>query len=304
MIPLIAYVEALGMDFGLWVEPEMVSPESDLYRAHPDWCVHLPDAARATMRGQLTLDLSREEVCYYLFGQIDALLRAHPIAYLKWDHNRDLFPAHQQRLAQTQDVYALLDRLRAAHPKVEIESCSSGGGRIDYGILTRTHRVCAQRQQRCNRAAADHARLVAIPAGSKCLEAMSGLRPIRSPGACSIWIFRAKVALFGHMGVEADPRAMSDEDRAVLSAHIALYKDWREVLQSGELHQLEHPDPGISGMIVSDHHRALAIAAQTGFAAEFDASPRALERAHARRDLPCEPAKALAEQSRELSGQS
>ncbi|MFM7402914.1 MAG: alpha-galactosidase, partial [Erythrobacter sp.] len=141
LAPLIARIHELGMDFGLWVEPEMVSPDSDLYRAHPDWCLHLEGRERPTMRGQLALDLTRAEVRDYLFERLDALLGAHPIVYLKWDHNRDLFPADGKRMVQTLGFYVLLDRLRAAHPKVEIESCSAGGGRIDYGVLSRVHRV-------------------------------------------------------------------------------------------------------------------------------------------------------------------
>ncbi|MEL6485846.1 MAG: alpha-galactosidase, partial [Pseudomonadota bacterium] len=135
---VIAHVHSLSMDFGLWVEPEMVSPDSDLYREHSDWCLHTESDERPTMRGQLVLDLRREEVCDYLFAKLSSLLGEHAIAYLKWDHNRDLFPRSH---AQTERLYALIDRLRSAHPKVEIESCASGGGRIDFGILARTHRV-------------------------------------------------------------------------------------------------------------------------------------------------------------------
>ncbi|MGB3471947.1 MAG: alpha-galactosidase, partial [Erythrobacter sp.] len=138
--PLIERVRSNSMDFGIWVEPEMVSPDSELYRAHPDWCIHVAGAERRTMRGQLVLDLSRDEVSDHVFSQIDALLIDHDIAYLKWDHNRDLFPATSPYL-QTDGFYRLLDRIRAAHPDVEIETCAEGGGRIDYGILQRTHRV-------------------------------------------------------------------------------------------------------------------------------------------------------------------
>ncbi|MBX9885974.1 MAG: alpha-galactosidase, partial [Novosphingobium sp.] len=141
LTPIIAATHALGMDFGLWVEPEMVSPDSDLYRAHPDWCLHRAGADRPTQRHQLVLDLARPEVGAHLFGVLDTLLTANRIAYLKWDHNRDLFPNDGVGYAQTQALYALIDRLRAAHPHVEIESCASGGGRIDYAMLTRCHRV-------------------------------------------------------------------------------------------------------------------------------------------------------------------
>lgn len=267
--PLIARVRDLGMDFGLWVEPEMVSPDSDLYRAHPDWCLHLDGQERPTMRGQLALDMAREEVRDYLFERLNALLRGHPIAYLKWDHNRDLFPSAPR---QTEGFYALLDRLRATHPRVEIESCSSGGGRIDFGVLSRTHRVWPSD----NNDAIERLRI--IPAWSQFLplEVLgSHVGPSPNPitGRRLAMDFRAKVAVFGHMGVEADPARMSDRERECLAAHIALYKAWRGVLHAGDLHRLAHPDPNVTGMMVTHEGKALALVAQTGFAPVFDAAP-------------------------------
>ena len=267
--PLIARVHDLGMDFGLWVEPEMVSPDSDLYRAHPDWCLHVEGRERPTMRGQLALDMERAEVRDYLFERLDALLREHPIAYLKWDHNRDLFPSAPR---QTEGFYALLDQLRAAHPHVEIESCSSGGGRIDYGVLSRTHRVWPSD----NNDAIE--RLRTIPAWSQFLplEVLgSHVGPSPNPitGRRLAMDFRAKVAVFGHMGVEADPARMTDKERECLAAHIALYKQWRGVLHQGALWRLDHPDPNVTGMMVTHEDKALALVAQTAFSPVFDAAP-------------------------------
>lgn len=269
LAPLIARVHALAMDFGLWVEPEMVSPESDLYRAHPDWCLHLEGRARPTMRGQLALDMGRAEVRDYLFGALDALLRANAIAYLKWDHNRDLFPPAP---GQTQGFYALLDALRAAHPHVEIESCASGGGRIDMGVLARVTRVWPSD----NNDAIERLRI--IPAWSQFLplEVLgSHVGPSPNPitGRRAAMDFRAKVAIFGHMGVEADPARMSEEDRACLAAHIALYKAWRGLLHRGALWRLAHPDPHVAAMMVTHQGKALALAAQTAFSPVFDAAP-------------------------------
>ena len=269
LAPLIARVHELGMDFGLWVEPEMVSPESDLYRAHPDWCLHLEGRERQTMRGQLALDMARPDVREYLFARLDALLGQYPIAYLKWDHNRDLFPS---AAGQAQGFYDLVDALRAAHPTVEIESCSSGGGRIDFGVLSRTHRIWPSD----NNDAIERLRI--IPAWSQFLplEVLgSHVGPSPNPitGRRLGMDFRAKVAMFGHMGVEADPARMSDKERRALAAHIALNKAWRGVLHSGALHRLAHPDSNVTGMMVTHEGKALALVAQTGFSPVFDAAP-------------------------------
>lgn len=269
LAPLITRVHELGVDFGLWVEPEMVSPESDLYRAHPDWCLHAEGRERPTMRGQLALDMARIEVRDYLFASLDALLSEHPIAYLKWDHNRDLFPTAPR---QTEGFYALLDALRAAHPHVEIESCSSGGGRIDFGVLKRCDRVWPSD----NNDAIERLRI--IPAWSQFLplEVLgSHVGPSPNPitGRRLAMDFRAKVAMFGHMGVEADPARMSEKERETLAAHITLYKAWRGVLHAGELHRLAHPDPNVTAMIVTHEGKALALAAQTAFSPVFDAAP-------------------------------
>ncbi|WP_285711451.1 alpha-galactosidase [Erythrobacter oryzae] len=274
--PLIAHVKSLGMDFGLWVEPEMVSPESDFYRQHRSGALHARDRERPTMRGQLVLHLAHPAVSDAVFRQIDALLREYDIAYLKWDHNRDLFPAKARvgsvRNSQTEGFYDLLDRLRAAHPKVEIESCASGGGRIDYGVLSRVHRVWPSD----NNDAIERLRI--IPAWSQFLplEVLgSHVSPSPNPitGRRLAMDFRAKVAVFGHMGVEADPARMTDKERACLAAHIALYKEWRGVLHAGALHRLDHPDPDVTGMMVTHGDKALALVAQTAFSPVFDAAP-------------------------------
>ncbi|MEM6857528.1 MAG: alpha-galactosidase [Pseudomonadota bacterium] len=269
LTPLIDHVHALGMDFGLWVEPEMVSPDSDLYREHPDWCLHKESKDRPTMRGQLVLDLRREKVCDHLFAKLSSLLGEHAIAYLKWDHNRDVFPRSH---AQTERLYALIDRLRSAHPEVEIESCASGGGRIDYGILARTHRVWPSD----NNDPLERVRIIRAWSQFLPLEVLGnhvGPSPNPITGRRTCMDFRSKVALFGHMGIEADPRAMSAEERTVLAAHIALYKNWRDTQHSGDLWRLEHPDAGVGGMMVTHENKALALVTQTGFAAHFDAAP-------------------------------
>ena len=134
------------MEFGLWFEPEMVNPDSDLYRAHPEWVLQAAEVRQIPSRGQYVLDLTRPEVSAYLFDKMHALLSTHDISYIKWDMNRDIHhpggaDGRARTSAQTHAVYALMDRLRAAHPELEIESCSSGGARADYGVLERTDRI-------------------------------------------------------------------------------------------------------------------------------------------------------------------
>ena len=137
--PLVQALDAAGMEFGLWVEPEMVNPDSDLYRSHPEWVLAAEGYAPTTGRGQLQLNLGLEAVIDYLFDQLDALLQRYPIRYFKWDHNR---LAHQaDTRASVLGVYRLFERLRAAHPALEIESCASGGGRTDFGVLRHCYRV-------------------------------------------------------------------------------------------------------------------------------------------------------------------
>ena len=268
--PLIRHVRQLGMDFGLWVEPEMVSPDSYLYRGHPDWCLHVPGQPRPTQRNQLVLDLTRSEVGNYLFARLDDLLGNNDIAYLKWDHNRELFPLAGKGHAQVQALYALLDRLRAAHPNVEIETCASGGGRVDFEILRR----CARFWASDNNDAIERLRINAgwfdfLPL--RITGNHVGPSPNPITGRRLSMDFRAKVAMFGHMGVEADPAVMTVSERSILAAHIALYKQWRQVLHDGELTKISTGLDGIYGWLALAGHKGLALIAQTLQTSPYDA---------------------------------
>jgi alpha-galactosidase len=149
--PLIEKVHALGMDFGLWVEPEMINPDSDLYRKHPDWVLNFPGRPSSESRNQLVLNLARHDVRDYVEGFLDKLLTENDIAFLKWDYNRnwsepgwDQVPIDEQRRVYVEfirNLYSILADLRKKHPNVEIESCSGGGGRVDLGILRYTDEV-------------------------------------------------------------------------------------------------------------------------------------------------------------------
>ncbi len=237
--PLAQHVNALGMEFGLWVEPEMVSPDSQLFREHPDWALQLEGRPLLTMRHQLMLDMARPEVADHVFHALDTLLRTVPIAYLKWDMNRDLCTAGdtQGRPAYrrfVQALYALLERIRTAHPQLEIESCASGGARLDLGVIAHTHRVWTSD---CN----DALSRIHIQRGAlqflppEILGAHIGPAPAHTTGRSQSLDFRAGVALSGHLGIEADVRRMNVDERESLAQWVSLYKQLRGQLHRGRV---------------------------------------------------------------------
>jgi alpha-galactosidase len=234
--PLVAHVRGLGMQFGLWFEPEMVNRRSDLYRRHPDWVLQVEGQPLLESRHQLVLDLTRREVADHLFACLDAVLREYAISYIKWDMNRDLtHPGDSAGRAatsrQTRAVHALMQRIREAHPHVEIEACASGGGRADYGVLRHTHRVwvsdCTDALER-----------LAIQRGASRFlppEVMGchiSASPNHQTGRRHSLAFRAIVAFFGHLGIELNPLRLSEDERTELGAWIALHKALRPVLHS------------------------------------------------------------------------
>jgi alpha-galactosidase len=234
--PLVDHVNRLGMEFGLWVEPEMVNADSELYRAHPDWVLQVAGRPQPTARNQLVLDLTRPEVGEYLFARLDAMLSAHAISYIKWDMNRDLTNAggvegRAVTAQQTRAVHALMDRLRDRHPAVEIESCASGGGRANYGVLERTHRIwtsdCTDALERLEiQRGATHFFPPAI------LGAHVSASPNHQTGRRHTLGFRAIVALAYHLGVELDPSTLSADEFGELAGWIALHKRLRPLLHA------------------------------------------------------------------------
>jgi alpha-galactosidase len=243
--PLIEHVTGLGMEFGLWVEPEMVNPDSDLFRAHPDWALQLHGRPLLTARNQLVLDLSNPEVISYLQGRLEALLDAYPISYLKWDHNRDLTTAgHNEQAAyrtQTLAAYRLFDTLRARWPHVEIEACAGGGGRIDAGILQRTHRVwTSDCIDAVSRVAIQRGFLQFFP--PEIMGSHIGTSPAHSTGRRQSIDFRASVALGGHFGIELDPRHLTPHHHGKVKEWVGSYKALRDRLHSGHVWQGEAGD--------------------------------------------------------------
>ena len=239
--PLIDHVRSLGMTFGLWFEPEMVSRQSNLYRAHPEWV--LGPADQTLGRGQMALDMARPEVLDFVFGRMAALLAGHPIDYVKVDHNRVL-PVPDA--AQTRGAHALLDRLRRAFPMVEIESSASGGGRIDFGILARTHRVwLSDSNDALERLRIQHDAALFLPAAVT--GSHVGPRRCHTSGRTLDMSFRAWVAAQRHMGLELDPRELTDREAAVLAAVTAWYKRNRGWLHRADILRLDSPDPAVIG---------------------------------------------------------
>nr|WP_298929497.1 alpha-galactosidase [uncultured Erythrobacter sp.] len=240
--PLANKVRELGMDFGLWFEPEMVNPDSDLYRAHPDWVLKAEGVDAVPFRGQLTLDLTKTEVFDYLFERITELVGTYQIAYIKWDMNRDTnHPASSGRGAmhrQTQAVYRLIAKLRTAHPDLEIESCSSGGARADFGIMRHADRIWtsdnndARQRQHIMRGASHFFPL-------KVLGNHVGPRRCHITGREFSMAFRVGSAMLGHMGMELDLRDESEADFRTLKAGIALHKKHRDLIHSGRFVRLE-----------------------------------------------------------------
>ena len=265
--PLVRHVRELGMQFGLWVEPEMANPDSELLRRHPDWVLGTPGRQLRTARHQVAIDLARPEVADYLFDRIAALVEEYDIDYLKWDHNRDIHePVHAGIGGvhrQTRAVYALMDRLRARFPRLEIESCSSGGGRVDLGILSRTDRIWVSdtndptERQRIQRWTSQ---LVPLELQGTHI----GPPYAHTTGRYASLRFRALTALFGHAGIEWDVTECTDDEVATLQAWAALYRQLRPLLHTG---RLVHPDHGdenvvVTGVVAEDTRHAVYLYAR------------------------------------------
>ena len=232
MHPLVKHIHSNGMTFGLWFEPEMVSPDSDLFRSHPEWI--LGNISQTLGRAQYVLDISINEVQEYLFERIDSILNEYPIEYIKWDHNRVLpYPD----ASQTRALYSLLDRIRESHSGLEIETCSSGGGRIDYGILEHTQRVwLSDSNDALERLRIQHEALLWLPihvTGSHV-----GPKVCHTSGRELPMSFRAWVSAQRHMGFEMDPKELSSEDKVILKSVTQWWKKNREWMMSANILRL------------------------------------------------------------------
>jgi alpha-galactosidase len=262
LVPLIDHVRSLGMEFGIWVEPEMVNPDSDLHRAHPEWALVTEGYEPVTARNQLVLDLARPDAYDHVAAQLHALLDGHDISFVKWDMNRD----HVQGSgttgaagthAQTRAVLRLIDELRAAHPAVEFESCASGGGRIDLDILRRCERVWASD---CNdpidRQRIQHGMSLLVP--PEVMGAHIGPARAHTTGRVSSIAMRAATALFGHLGLELDLRALDERDLADVATAIDLHRRLRPLLHTGDAVRFDTEPPYVAhGVYSPDRTHAL-----------------------------------------------
>ncbi len=239
LTPLIEHVHGLGMKFGIWFEPEMINSDSDVFRAHPDWALGSEDQILG--RQQMALNMALPEVRNFLFDQVGKVLADNDIDYIKWDHNRVL---PMPDAAQTRGSYQLIDRLREAFPSVEIESCASGGGRIDFGILGRTHRVwLSDSNDAVERLRMQHNAALFLPmvvTGSHV-----GPRTCHTSGRVMDIRFRAWVAAQRHMGFEMDPRELTDEEAEVLRHVTSWWKENRSWLAGADILRLDSADPAV-----------------------------------------------------------
>ena len=243
--PLSAEVHRLGMRFGLWVEPEMVNPDSDLYRAHPDWVLRMDNRNRTEMRHQLVLNLARPDTAAWAHAWLDRLVSEHDIDFLKWDANRPFteagWPGHADPdrvwIEHTRSVYRIIDRLRADHPRLRIEACAGGGGRADLGILARTDQVWTSDNT-------DPVDRIGIQDGfgqlfpAQVMGAWATDSPNVTTARATPLRFRFHVAMAGALGVGGDLSAWTEDELKEAAELIATYKRIREAVQHGTAHRL------------------------------------------------------------------
>lgn len=261
--PLVDHVTGLGMEFGLWVEPEMISLDSDTARLHPDWVLRSRAEAPPSWRHQQVINLQEVGAYAHVRDRLVALLDEYDISFLKWDMNRDIVDVPGAVHGQTVALYRLLDELRAHQPGLEIETCASGGARVDLAILERTDRVWVSD---CNDALERQSiqRWTGLLLPLELSGTHVGPAEAHTTGRRHRLGFRAATALFGHFGLECDVTRLSDAEQAELAGWIELYKAERRLLHTGTLVRTDHPDPSlwVYGVVSADQDRALFTVAQ------------------------------------------
>ncbi len=250
---LVGRINARGLRFGLWFEPEMISPDSDLYRAHPDWCLHVAGRDRTEGRQQLVLDFSRPEVCDAIIEKISAVLASAPITYVKWDMNRhmseigsaSLPPERQRETAHRYmlGLYRVMSEITGRFPEVLFESCSGGGGRFDPGILFYMPQTwTSDDSDAVERLKIQYGTSIVYPVSAQ--GAHVSACPNHQVGRVTSLAMRGHVAMSGNFGYELDLNQLTPEERETVRAQVALYKDLRGVIQTGTFYRLRSPFEG------------------------------------------------------------
>ncbi len=241
---LIRRVNAEGMKFGIWYEPEMISPDSDLFRAHPDWCVHVEGREPKLGRHQYVLDISREDVRENIWKQMYDVLSKHKIDYLKWDFNRNISDAGSAILPREQKkeffhrfilgTYDLMNRLAETFPNILFENCSGGGGRFDPAMLYYSPQIWASDNT-------DPIERLSIQFGTSLCYPASTMGAHVSASSRTGYETKGNVALWGTFGYELDPLKLSDKNREIIKAQVAQYHDTYDLIRSGDLYRLISP---------------------------------------------------------------
>ncbi|MDM7856399.1 alpha-galactosidase [Cellulomonas alba] len=266
MEPLADLVHGLGMQLGLWFEPEMVCLGSEVAEAHPDWLLHnpasVPDPEGLSHRHEYVLDLANPDAFEHVRSQMSEVIGRLGVDYVKWDHNRDLLePVHDGRPGthqQTIAAYRLMDVLKAAHPGLEIESCSSGGARTDLGILAHADRVWGSDNNDPVERQESH-RWTELVLPPELIGSHVGPSPAHVSGRTTELSYRAAVALQGHAGLEWDLMGCTEDELERVTAYAALYKELRPLLHTGTVIHPDHVDPAlrVRGVVAPDGSRAL-----------------------------------------------
>ena len=261
------HIRSKGMQFGLWFEGEMVNPDSDIYRKHPEWILRSNDRTPPLWRHQLVLNLANKDAYTYVLESVSAVIAESSVSYIKWDHNRVLVDAGADGRAgvhnQTRAIYRLFKELKERHPGLEIESCASGGGRIDFGIVDYVDRFwVSDNNDALERQTIQRWTMQFMP--PELLGTHVGPTPGHQTGRALSLSFRAATALFGHAGIEWDISTISAVDRDALRSWIAYYKSKRELLHSGTMIRVDYPEESsyLYGTVSADKSAAIFALAQ------------------------------------------
>lgn len=252
---LIERVNAEGVKFGIWIEPEMVSEDSDLYREHPDWAITIPGRKPVRSRNQLVLDFSRKEVRDEIFKRICAVLDQGNVEYIKWDMNRSLADIYAPNVTYDYvlGVYDFLEKLTNRYPDILIEGCSGGGGRFDAGMLYYTPQIwCSDNTDAINRTRIQYGTSFFYPVAA--MGSHVSAVPNHQTGRVTSMHTRGVAAMSGTFGYELNPAFLNAKEKAEIRAQLAQYREYQELIREGDYYRLSNPfqDNFAAWMVVSD----------------------------------------------------